>query len=533
MNKRLPEQFLLDLGVHDLPGGGVGIPYWSEDGGTKLYTKERDNPRRCDGDGARLRFWVPGGTEQVPYGRWRLGDRGTIETILYLTEGESDTWTAWYQGLPALGLPGATMFTKLQPADLAGVKDLCILPHSDKSGREMIEGIRNHLPRLGYHGTLHVAGLPAPDLSDLYTADPAGFPARWREVLAGAKALFLDRDPPSRNGGAPAPAPVPAPARWPETIPSSQLRVLDPARLWLWKGFLARGEITLFCALWKAGKTTLLAHLLRAFEAGGDFLGHLVTPARVLYVTEECESRWAERRDALGLRDHLEFLIRPFTVKPDFAGWTAFLRHLLGLQQERRYDAVVIDPLTDLWPVKDENDAAHVQECLMPLRGLLADAAVNLVHHVRKSDGDEATASRGSGALTSFVDTIVEFRRLTPGDQEDRRRVLRGYGRREETPHELVIELSEEGYRTCGARAEVRRLELMAEIAGLLPHEPPGWTTVQILEAWPEPTRPKNERFHAALSKGVEEGRWSRQGEGRRGNPYTYWGAHDAPDPWT
>src|SRR5262249_23981306 len=49
-------------------------------------------------------------------------------------------------------------------------------------------------------------------------------------------------------------------------IPASQLRKADTQTSWLWHGYLTRNGITLLSALWKAGKTTLLCHLLKAFK---------------------------------------------------------------------------------------------------------------------------------------------------------------------------------------------------------------------------------------------------------------------------
>src|SRR5262245_32105737 len=46
-------------------------------------------------------------------------------------------------------------------------------------------------------------------------------------------------------------------------IPCPELRAVPDEQLWLWHGVLGRGVVTLFSALMKAGKTTLLAHLLK------------------------------------------------------------------------------------------------------------------------------------------------------------------------------------------------------------------------------------------------------------------------------
>ncbi len=266
--------------------------------------------------------------------------------------------------------------------------------------------------------------------------------------------------------------------KFPDPVLCSALRKADESKRWLLHGCLAPGAITLFSALWKSGKTTLLAHLLRAFEGGGEFCGFPVVPAKVLVVTEENESRWAERRDSLGLGDHVSFLIRPFVMKPAFGDWFAFIDHLVHLQGKVPADLIVLDTLSNLWPVGDENDAAQVQRALMPLRKLAVDdrSGMLLVHHPRKGDGQEATSTRGSGALPAFVDAILELRRSDPSDHQDRRRVLTGYARWDGVPNDLVVELAADGsgYTAQGNRQEAEMARARTILIPLLPKEPPG-----------------------------------------------------------
>ncbi len=307
---------------------------------------------------------------------------------------------------------------------------------------------------------------------------------------------------------------------FPPPIPASKLK-LSGGATWLWHGYLARGGITLFSALWKAGKTTLLAHLLREMERGGTFCGLPLAAGRVLYVTEESEHRWAERRDELGLHDHIEFLVRPFGAKPDGAQWKSFLGYLGDLQAAKPADLIVFDTLSNLWPVRDENDAPQVQAALMPLHKITETASLALIHHNRKGDGTEATAARGSGALAAFVDTIMEFRRYEPKNRQDRRRVLTGYGRYEDTPGELVIELTPDGYVAQGDRRDTGRRELSEVVVGMLP-ERPGLTIEEIRAEWPDGPPPPKDTLRDALNDGAEHGLWFRTGSGKRGDPHRY-----------
>jgi hypothetical protein len=345
--------------------------------------------------------------------------------------------------------------------------------------------------------------------------------------LRAGKALPRDLPEWARGAGTGTPAEArekPLAGQFPRPIPAPELRLADPALCWVLNGLLRRGEITLLPALWKSGKTTLLAHLLRAMAQGGEFLGRELLPSKALYVTEESESRWALRRDQVGIGAQAEFLVRPFAGKPSVVAWEQFLAYVGSLVAELSYDVVVFDTLANLWPLKDENDAASVQACLMPMHAMIGEkAALLAVHHTRKSDGSEATASRGSGALAAFVDTILEFRRYTPGDRRDCRRVISGYGRHDETPDELVVELTPDGYVALPGRDEIARGELGDVIAGILPPSEPGLNADQVREEWPEGSPPRRDRIVAALNAGAESGRWRRSGTGKRGSPHLFW----------
>lgn len=229
---------------------------------------------------------------------------------------------------------------------------------------------------------------------------------------------------------------------------ASELTAPPKADDWIWHGYLPRSGITLLSALWKAGKTTLLAHLLRALGDGGEFLGKAIKASKILYVSEEGELHWVRRRDDLGIGDHAGFYLQPFASKPNPQDWLAFLAGLKNDIETHGFDLVVFDTLAKLWPVVEENDAGAVDAALMPLWELTkVGAGILLIHHLRKSGGGEYTASRGSGALSAFPDILVELTRFDASDPKSRKRTLKAKGRYEETPDELVIELTDGQYR--------------------------------------------------------------------------------------
>jgi hypothetical protein len=348
--------------------------------------------------------------------------------------------------------------------------------------------------------------------------------ARQAEVLAApppngrATADSIRAKPPSRGEA--------ARIEFKEPVCITDLKAVDLDREWLWRGVLALRAVTLFSALFKAGKTTLLAHLMAATGTGKDLCGLAVKPCKVLLISEEPQGLWAERRDVLGIGPHLDVIERPFLTKPDPATWLAWVEFVAGLCRSKGYNLVVLDTISNLWPVLHENDAAEVQAALMPLRQV-TDLGVSLllVHHFRKSGGEEATGSRGSGALAGFVDIILELRRYDARDKKDRRRVLTGFGRYRDVVDELVVELADDGkgYTAQGDRQQAHRHDRKDAIAELLPEEPPGWTVQEVLAAWTETPKPGRRTLELDLKDGADRGEWAFTGKGGRHDPWRYY----------
>jgi hypothetical protein len=514
--KGISPEVLTEAGAYDLPNGGVALPYRREDGSTPgvrfRYSHSRDQSYWRKGDRA------------LPYGLWRAGADMERCGFAVLVEGESDSWTGWHLGLPTLGLPGAGTAGKLDTADLANAKDVYVVREPDEAGAQFVAGVARAMQRMGRTDSPKVVDLaPHKDLSELFLADPKRAARHFERARANAAPYappqmpypgdFLVPNPGTESG-----------RRFGVSIPCSALSAVDPERQWLWRPYVARETITLLSALWKAGKTTMLSRLLRRLERGGTFCGGEVSPAKVLYITEESQGQWAERRDLLGLGDWLRFRVRPFLAKPSHADWLAFLADLIAEQKTDPADVIVFDTITNLWPVRNENDAGEVSTACMPLRAL-SPAAVVLVHHLTKFDGKQATASRGSGALTAFVDTIVELRRYDPDSSTDRKRVLTCSGRSAEAMCEQVVELTADGteYAAHGDKQQVKTADLTRTIQNILPpEEKDALDYTAIRKEWPEEGEPRKKTVMAALRGGV--GRtWKQTGRGVKGDPERYW----------
>lgn len=249
-----------------------------------------------------------------------------------------------------------------------------------------------------------------------------------------------------------------------EPTPLSELVRENPNREWIVANYIPRGSITLFSALWKSGKTTLLAHLLRSLSAGSTFVGQETRPCKILVITEEDSDLWCDRRDDMALTDATEIIPSPFMGRPSVVEWRAFITRIEEIVERDGYDLVIIDTLPAVWPVENENDASQVTDAILPLRKLRKLAAVILVHHLRKADGQEATASRGSGALAASVDVILELRRVDKDNLMNRQRRLTAFGRWSCIPPEVVIELEGGEYRVVGDGASLAAVKRDARL---------------------------------------------------------------------
>ena len=154
--------------------------------------------------------------------------------------------------------------------------------------------------------------------------------------------------------------------------------------------------------------------------------------------------------------------------------------------RSNKIDLFIVDTLSGFWPVTDENNASFVSSALLPINELLEkNISVLLIHHFRKSGGSEGVATRGSGALGSYADILVEFSRLNGENPNDTQRQLRNFSRFEETPTEVVIELVDGEYITRGTKAEVSKEARIKKVLVILDDSKElGLTIKEIVENW-------------------------------------------------
>lgn len=216
--------------------------------------------------------------------------------------------------------------------------------------------------------------------------------------------------------------------------------VADPTD-WVWDGYLARGNLTLLTSQWKAGKTTLVAGLLRAMAAGGPFLGRPCAAGHAVVVSEESAAHWAARGRSVPVGPHARLVARPFPGRPTSDGWDDFVRQAEAARAAGPLDLLVVDPLASFLPGRSDSDPGTLLDFLHPLRRLAAaGVAVLVLHHPRKKAAEEGSTARGSGALLGHVDVVLELHRLGQLPTDANRRRLVGRSRLGGTPAALAYE---------------------------------------------------------------------------------------------
>src|SRR5213078_2091856 len=109
--------------------------------------------------------------------------------------------------------------------------------------------------------------------------------------------------------------------------------VQESATDWLWQWYLAKGNITLFTASSKIGKTTLLSLLLARRRAGGTLAGLPVRAGKTVIVTEEADALWAERVRRLDFGGNVCFYPRPWAHIPSPEEWQTLVERMADLHR--------------------------------------------------------------------------------------------------------------------------------------------------------------------------------------------------------
>ncbi|MGQ9553596.1 MAG: AAA family ATPase, partial [Anaerolineae bacterium] len=293
---------------------------------------------------------------------------------------------------------------------------------------------------------------------------------------------------------------------------------------WLARPWVATGAITEVDGMVKlAGKTTWVMHLVRAVLDGKPFLAEPTRKTAVVYLSEQTgpSLRQALARAGLLDRDDLVLLRWHDTIA---VPWPEVVSAAVAEASRRGAALLVVDVLSQFAGLSGdaENNAGAAQEALAPLqqaagRGL----AVVIVRHERKGGGEVGEAARGSSAFGGGVDIIISIRRHQ-GETRPAIRVLHTLSRFDETPNELVIELTPAGYVVVGSEAAFAVAEAKEAILDVIPASEMAAVTLDELA---DKTAVKRTSLQQAVHEMLRAGELKRLGQGKRGDPYRFYRA--------
>jgi RecA-family ATPase len=277
----------------------------------------------------------------------------------------------------------------------------------------------------------------------------------------------------------------------------------------VWEKTLPVGGFSICSAKPKVGKSTLARNLALSMTRGEPFLGRETVKGKVLYLClEEKRAEIAKHFRRMGTSDSDD-------VQVAFATPGNALTALEIAIAEHEPALTIIDPLSRLLRVRDFNDYGSVSRSLEPFIDIARKMACHILalHHDGKGERDGGDALLGSTALFGAVDCHIQMKK------RERGRTIQTTQRYGEDLPETVVELDAETglIRAQGDLQAVLQADKKTEILSAMSD------TEELTEAdLKERVGGKQGLISLAIRALVEEGKLSRNGIGRKGNPYTY-----------
>ena len=236
-----------------------------------------------------------------------------------------------------------------------------------------------------------------------------------------------------------------------------------PAPVHLVPGLLIEGNVTLWYAPSKTGKTRMLFGMLKALSPGGpQFCGMDLPNLPALLFTEEPPTVVGERvRDYQITREgmHIANEAAALAMKPeDFAETVrqAYQENGAG------FGLIAVDTIGPFISCGDWNDYSATTAAMAPIRQLARDlpkVAILLLHHQNKAGGGDWTGALGSTALPANADQLVRMSKARNGQH-----TITVGGRNKSGPfpfdEPVTIAISDAGVEFVGTATDVAGMAL-------------------------------------------------------------------------
>jgi hypothetical protein len=204
------------------------------------------------------------------------------------------------------------------------------------------------------------------------------------------------------------------------------------------------------------------------------FLGQPTTYSPVLYLTEQSGPSFKRSLRRSGLVDSDAFHIVRWNRNAAWQ-WEQLIPEVLIRLEALDAHVLIIDTLPQFSGVRgdDENKSGRALEVMEPLQAATERRlAIMISRHDRKAGGEVGDSGRGSSAYAGAVDIILHLDRPQAKPGTERQRIIGGISRFEETPDDLLVQLSSDEphvYTVVGNVEEVRTRDLRVDILTVLP----------------------------------------------------------------
>jgi hypothetical protein len=435
---------------------------------------------------------------ELPLYAWeRLNEDG--QTYVVITEGEKDADAVLARKYVAVGTATGASGTSI-PCDVSLKvvlgRTVYLWADNDKAGRKHMDAIADRLFKLGATDVRDIRWDEAPKKGG--AADFAGDYRAFIELIESATPRERPDGDLAEN-----------PSGFTLMNFVEFLDKPDGELDWLVDGWMAVGGTSTVVAKPKVGKSTFARNLSLSVARGSDFLGRRTEQGPVIYLAlEETERRVREQFRRIGATGEEPIYIY---VGPTPAQlFDDILPHMKSIQPK----LLVLDPLFRAVRVKDSSAYAEVTNALDPILRLAASTGCHVLvpHHAGKQARETVDSALGSTAIAGTFDSIFVLRK------NDGVRTIEVELREGDPIPKTVLSMDAETERIslAGSVEELTSTKIRGEILELVGDS---WLErVEIEEAVEGSTR----AIRSALKELVTENKVTREGSGKRGNPYVY-----------
>jgi len=278
---------------------------------------------------------------------------------------------------------------------------------------------------------------------------------------------------------------------------------------WLVDGWMAVGGTSTVVAKPKVGKSTFARNLSLSVARGSNFLGRRTEQGPVIYLAlEETERRVREqfRRIGATVEESIYIYVGPTPAQL----FEEILPHMKSIQPK----LLVLDPLFRAVRVKDSSAYAEVTNALDPILRLAASTGCHVLapHHAGKQAREAVDSALGSTAIAGTFDSIFVL------NKRDDTRTIEVVLREGDPIPKTVLSMESETERiSLAGSVEEADLEKIGE--AILEVTADVWLSEPEITEAVEGATARKRRVVREL---VKTGRLTREGTGKRGDPYAY-----------